>query len=264
MSNLCGPDADNQLWMFPFNQFPQRVGSFVSNQPKLGTDYNLFPFNQFPQRVGRRCSPSTPSTRQSFMMVMTWFPFNQFPQRVGRMLVSSTHILKIKFPFNQFPQRVGSQEEYDNTSFRFWAVFPFNQFPQRVGRLMSIILDVQPRVSIQLVSPTSGENCCNAFCKCVILFPFNQFPQRVGRVLQGTKGLATLYPKKFPFNQFPQRVGRLFDCFLPTICFTCFHSISFPNEWGDPPHDTHSNDQGRTQGSVSIQLVSPTSGERTR
>ncbi len=114
----------------------------------------------------------------------------------------------------------------------------------------------------------------------LVVFPFNYFPQRVGSLLieEGRTSLTS----RFPFNYFPQRVG---SCITHTIAHqdiwvsiqllspasgervnttnnevdeACFHSITFPSEWGE-------NNQVECYQSkashVSIQLLSPASGE---
>ena len=61
-------------------------------------------------------------------------------------------------------------------------------------------------VSIQLLSPTSGELLAeiNDTLESVV-FPFNCFPQRVGRQTSATH--VDIDTRMFPFNCFPQRVG---------------------------------------------------------
>ncbi len=104
--------------------------------------------------------------------------------------------------------------EWGDDSFKITILkrtpFPFNQFPQRVGS--PIVYSYYPEVyvivpvSIQLVSPASGEK--QLFIDI----------------------LETEVYSKFPFNQFPQRVGRF--CENQIAKAICFHSISFPSEWG--------------------------------
>ena len=139
-------------------------------------------------------------------------------------------------------------------------------------------------VSIQLVSPTSGErkrektqtetqDCFHSISfpnewggyvsvrNCGYhLFPFNQFPQRVGRKLLLAGQEIANNNESFHSISFPNEWG---DCLQlkPETIFTLsmsFHSISFPNEWGG-------NYFSRSCPCyVSIQLVSPTSGETSR
>ena len=93
------------------------------------------------------------------------------------------------------------------------------------------------QVSIQLVSPTSGE--------LVII-------------------LDKCCPKRFSFHSisFPNEWGDLFGYrSLSLYCRPpCFHSISFPNEWGVDAFITAAL-VWISQNPVSIQLVSPPSGD---
>ena len=111
------------------------------------------------------------------------------------------------------------------------------------------------RVSIQLVSPTSGEQM--------------QKPEK--------KELVSFHSISFPNEWGDNVAGKSY------VDQDCFHSISFPNEWGvfcflvffsllypqvsiqlvsptSGEHGTRSNQAERNI--VSIQLVSPTSGEK--
>jgi hypothetical protein len=88
----------------------------------------------------------------------------------------------------------------------------------------------RPGVSIQLVSPTSGEKYVSSLVltieRCYVSI----------QLVSPTSGECT-YTRSTPNSH-------------------CFHSISFPNEWGGPLAVTV-----RELYRVSIQLVSPTSGE---
>ena len=243
-----------------------------------------------------------------------------FPNEWGAQIFRGNifQLCLLSFPFNQFPQRVGSEgvlRYYSDLS-----EFPFNQFPQRVGEISrGKQSSGTNNVSIQLVSPTSGEYNSLVISPYpaieFVMFPFNQFPQRVGRIwcCSGIKRFSTnrfhsiSFPNewgvdleslidttqkvKFPFNQFPQRVGRSNeeDEEVQDLDVTlCFHSISFPNEWGvfkiEPFHQSILPTEPEfpfnqfpqrvgsltampncttltKSSSVSIQLVSPTSGE---
>ena len=90
---------------------------------------------------------------------------------------------------------------------------------------------VAPGVSIQLVSPTSGDiDFYIPDYKIYIEFPFNWFPQRVGTEKMISEALEGV--SRFPFNWFPQRVGTPLDQDVTRDICTRFHSIGFPNEWG--------------------------------
>ena len=86
-------------------------------------------------------------------------------------------------------------------------------------------------VSIQLVSPTSGETIVNLSSK------FNHI-------------------SRFHSISFPNEWGV--KSLSSSTTTRCFHSISFPNEWGGVLYLWQSDF------SVSIQLVSPTSGEQIK
>ena len=60
------------------------------------------------------------------------------------------------FPFNWFPQRVGTTDAVFHGG-SIATRFPFNWFPQRVGTLHQDHKLVYLYVSIQLVSPASGD-----------------------------------------------------------------------------------------------------------
>ena len=56
----------------------------------------------------------------------------------------------------------------------------------------------------------------------------------------------------------PTSGERLVPLVISCLRYLSFHSISFPNEWGEQNFERAA---GRAAGRVSIQLVSPTSGE---
>ena len=62
------------------------------------------------------------------------------------------------FPFNWFPQRVGTAVIFMSLLLFFLALFPFNWFPQRVGTVKIAPTGQSATVSIQLVSPASGDD----------------------------------------------------------------------------------------------------------
>ena len=136
-----------------------------------------FPFNLFPQRVG------TSDYYSCKWLYAAPFPFNLFPQRVGTtgwrlftggmlgvsiQLISpasgdtAIRLLKddssSRFPFNLFPQRVGTLDSLFNLEVSY-SEFPFNLFPQRVGTFVPncSFLEIIYFVSIQLISPASGD-----------------------------------------------------------------------------------------------------------
>ena len=112
---------------------------------------SMFPFNWFPQRVGTRLEQAVEAQEEivSIQLVspasgdyiyrisiktgLFGFPFNWFPQRVGTaQAVAVVALASRLFPFNWFPQRVGTVAEMMRARFTP-EVFPFNWFPQRVG-----------------------------------------------------------------------------------------------------------------------------------
>ena len=114
------------------------------------------------------------------------------------------------------------------------------------------------------------------------LFPFNWFPQRVGSSRARYRVRCGSFPYSFPFNWFPQRVGSLNDFLDARPDWDSFHSIGFPSEWGADSgtdrnvgrgcfHSIGFPSEWGVEGAlsvvasmitVSIQLVSPASGER--
>ena len=95
------------IFEFPFNLFPQRVGTFIALYALEA--WEMFPFNLFPQRVGT----------DAFLDVLEIedieFPFNLFPQRVGTQVnIMATVLTDLAFPFNLFPQRVGTSITADH------------------------------------------------------------------------------------------------------------------------------------------------------
>ena len=96
---------------------------------------------------------------QTQNLMTIWFPFNWFPQRVGTSEVSQD----ANFPDIVSIQLVSPASGDDGKV--IWAysnctqgLFPFNWFPQRVGTLSYVVLCfLALRVSIQLVSPASGD-----------------------------------------------------------------------------------------------------------
>ena len=138
-------------------------------------------------------------------------------------------------------------------------LFPSSWFPQRAGTSYSRSTNLQKgfRVSIQLVSPASGDMRKLAeMMENPVEFPFNWFPQRVGTSFP-IPTAPTFLCGRFPFNWFPQRVGTSNMSTSLSKKPKCFHSIGFPSEWGHPHHRIHLGDVRR----VSIQLVSPASGD---
>ncbi len=71
--------------------------------------------------------------------------------------------------------------------------------------------------------------------------------------------LDTRINEAFPFNWFPQRVGRKTRYKDADVAPLRFHSIGFPSEWGVGSHALSRYTSGFV---VSIQLVSPASGEK--
>ena len=114
-----------------------------------------FPFNQFPQRVGSKMNCS-----QFFVLCMLLFPFNQFPQRVGSIKFSDQETFNSAQRFHSisFPNEWGELTLKELIRLHY-LLFPFNQFPQRVGsqKPSTSCTVSEGMVSIQLVSPTSGE-----------------------------------------------------------------------------------------------------------
>ena len=133
------------------------------------------------------------------------FPFNWFPQRVGTR--RSTAIIPRAASFHS----IGFPSEWGPSDFGYYSIRDFE-------------------VSIQLVSPASGD--VHAF-------------------------LVSHEHESFPFNWFPQRVGTSSDLLHKSSFSYCFHSIGFPSEWG---LNTLATTMSITR-NVSIQLVSPASGD---
>ena len=185
--------------------FPSEWGVVNRHVPRGGCIE--FPFNWFPQRVGRGNPPNVQDQVGCFHSI-------GFPSEWGvttMLLLSLAFLIAILFPFNWFPQRVGS-------CYRCWQ-------PYRC---------LIPYVSIQLVSPASGELCSLTIKlkKPSLSFHSIGFPSEWGATrAQKSHPIQSVY--EFPFNWFPQRVGSNpcadNNCPVPTS----FHSIGFPNEWGE-------------------------------
>jgi len=125
------------------------------------------------------------------------------------------------------------------------------------GEELEIIPDP---VSIQLVSPASGDLARATTPKPadLIAFPFNWCPQRVGTVPRRIDMTATQLTR-FHSIGVPSEWG-LYAGNTRSSVKTCFHSIGVPSEWGrNPSSPGVVHPMGR---SVSIQLVSPASGDR--
>ena len=187
---------------FPFNWFPQRVGTHEDQRGVLLRPQSRFPFNWFPQRVGTLMADFE---RYKYE---TEFPFNWFPQRVGTDSYRGACKLDVlRFPFNWFPQRVGTTligagagfffgvsiqlvspasgdvDRYDrSSSMRVANVVSIQLVSPASGDLKQTILMQSGRlVSIQLVSPASWDKVIRVPGELVdVVFPFNWFPQRVG------------------------------------------------------------------------------------
>ena len=211
------------------------------------------------------------------------FPFNQFPQRVGRKPKDIYRHLLITVFIQLVSPTSGERgllmQQMLDPSFHSIS------FPNEWGEHTLVPLRQPYHVSIQLVSPTSGELKANHSSllppsEREIKFPFNQFPQRVGRAdlwwIGGTANSVSI--------QLVSPTSGEYLIFSKTNLEFSFHSISFPNEWGayyklaiyeyslsnlfpfnqfpqrvGSGKDTKEVNYAAT--CVSIQLVSPTSGE---
>ena len=167
-----------------------------------------------------------PNTGYLFLSTLWRFHSIGFPSEWGLSREISPQWIGARFPFNWFPQRVGTCLIGANLS-GVIGKFPFNWFPQRVGTRIQTppaLGEGSWAVSIQLVSPASGDACQRDGMRHLVWFPFNWFPQRVG-TLRGLIEASPAVPT-FPFNWFPQRVGT------PTApTSTAWRPPSFPFNW---------------------------------
>jgi len=111
-------------------------------------------------------------------------------------------------------------------------------------------------VSIQLVSPASGDflTLLSTLARLDTSFHSISFPSEWGRGSH-TRGQTDFC--RFHSISFPSEWGLQPPTRDRDLDIQCFHSISFPSEWG--------HGKGRSFGNgpfVSIQLVSPASGDR--
>ena len=88
-------------------------------------------------------------------------------------------------------------------------------------------------VSIQLVFPTSGKVCrpVGGGGSCLLVSIQLVFPTSGKVKIVGHSPETMIMVKEFPFNQFSQRVGKMGIQLGFVSLVSCFHSISFPNEW---------------------------------
>jgi len=99
---------------------------------------------------------------------------------------------------------------------------------------MSTLSRAQIKVSIQLVSPASGDFKLNYYLESsagvsIQLVSPASGDLRISSTTSHVRGRAW-----FPFNWFPQRVGTTNDSSTSGEGSTSFHSIGFPSEWGHP------------------------------
>ena len=90
------------------------------------SNWTTFPFNWFPQRVGTRRQLLRAGTQGFIVSIQLVSPASGDIE-----LVSSIEEDADEFPFNWFPQRVGTTG--GNKCSVVTEMFPFNWFPQRVG-----------------------------------------------------------------------------------------------------------------------------------
>ena len=152
---------------------------FFEDSGKTEDCWAMFPFNWFPQRVGT----------QLFMMrllQLMMFPFNWFPQRVGticRMYRYRGHgkrcvSIQLVSPASGDSRRGSLFGAYSWS--RFHSIgFPSEWGPYRKPGYRRCICNL----SIQLVSPASGDKPYPQKPLPKLNFPFNWFPQRVGTSL---------------------------------------------------------------------------------
>ena len=204
---------------FPFNQFPQRVGSYE-------THYYSKTLTMIAVSI-QLVSPASGEKKAIYSDVLDrQFPFNQFPQRVGRW-ITGIYSLPLRDGFHSisFPSEWGAYE-YSK------VLYPIRVSIQLVspasGELDRYINPQVSIVSIQLVSPASGEKR---------LLTLSQRKIKVSIQLVSPASGEPHLSENLNWEQ-------------------CFHSISFPSEWGD-----HARPGCITFEIVSIQLVSPASGE---
>ncbi len=100
------------------------------------------------------------------------------------------------------------------------------------GAVVETIQEDAYEVSIQLVSPASGEiiNFQKGQKVIVDLVSIQLVSPASGEVNQAM--LDETMSSGFPFNWFPQRVGRVHAKQPQRANHLCFHSIGFPSEWG--------------------------------
>ena len=98
------------------------------------------------------------------------------------------------------------------------------------------VLTEHKKVSIQLVSPASGEAKTSEveLAGVALRFPFNQFPQRVGRETDFVEIDVDIYKLVSIQLVSPASGERMTYDLDPLFALSGagFHSISFPSEWG--------------------------------
>ena len=163
--------AANIKW-FPFNWFPQRVGTFLdfSRSPILNAV--RFPFNWFPRRVG------TNDLKQIAAYYSIGFHSIGFPSEWGQQFEQWLDSIEVEFPFNWFPQRVGTCpcSSLTQKCHSFHSI----GFPSEWGHFPPDALLHDQIVSIQLVSPASGDNSTHIHLTSACQVSINWLPQRVG------------------------------------------------------------------------------------
>ena len=118
-------------------------------------------------------------------------------------------VQRFRFHSISFPSEWGLEYRFLRLSDNLLACFHSISFPNEWGLESGSISNQDLRVSIQLVSPTSGDsNVCrqdgDLGCESVSI-----------QLVSPTSGDSTLTELK-----------------ITNYACDCFHSISFPNEWG--------------------------------
>ena len=134
-------------------------------------------------------------------------------------------------------------------------------FPSEWGAVNFKLWYVREIVSIQLVSPASGESALRFLFKSRvwgwIWVSIQLVSPASGECLGMNSTASVATPISFHSISFPSEWGATRRRTRANWQILCFHSISFPSEWGDL-HPILG--EGVVQ-KVSIQLVSPASGE---
>ena len=184
---------------FPINQFPQRVGTWVTVEEKQIV--RNYVSNQLVSLASRDQKTMTNHT-----LNFNEFPINQFPQRVGTEYSFDAVIAKKKFPINQVPQRVGTYRRNDSRNPRNCGVSnQLGSLASRDKELTFLRIHLFLYVSNQLGSLASRDNLAsNQTSKS------DYVSNQLGSLASRDSNLYRSAVKElggFPINQVPQRVG---------------------------------------------------------